>query len=115
MIYKIFGKDIPISFGMLFMEYFWQKVTEDLTGSDLVAILVFYGNKTHCKLEGGAPLYNLINEVYKDIVAHPKDEGTERLVSDFQETQEYKSIIEAAEQNKKKLLLKKSGGTRSGR
>jgi hypothetical protein len=115
MIYKIFGKDIPVSFGMLFMEYFWQKVTEDLTGSDIVAILIFYGNKAHCKLEGGAPLYNSINEVYKDIVANPKDIGMEGLVADFQETQEYKSIIQVTEDNKKKLPLKKSGGTRSGR
>jgi hypothetical protein len=84
------------------MEHFWQVVTPDLTGSDLVAILLFYGNKVHCKLEGGTPAFESINEVYKLIVENKDDPSIEKVVTDFQATQDYDQIMKAGESLKKK-------------
>jgi hypothetical protein len=86
------------------MEHFWQRVTDDFTGSDLVATLLFYGNKVHCKLEGVKPVFESISEVYKLINANPNDATMEVIVKDFQETQEYKAVQELAETVSKKKL-----------
>jgi hypothetical protein len=92
--YKIGELNVPIAFNMFLMEHFWKEFATDMTGSDVLAILIYYGNKAHCKVEGGFPAFQNIQEVYKLLMSH-KDAGVlDQIANDFKESQGYKDDIE---------------------
>lgn len=115
MTYEYKGREINLHFGMLFMEHFWGQIGDDFTGSDYVATLLYFGNKVHCKLNGGTPVFTSKADAYKFIIDSYEDaafvELQTKIIDDFQESKEYKSIFTATEEAKKKLIGMKSGDT----
>ena len=94
--YELEGKDVNVHFGMLFMPHYWALADmDDFNGFDIIATCVFYGNRVFHKLNGGKPVFATLSDVYKAMEAHPNEVIWQTVVTDFQSTKEYTSLLDA--------------------
>jgi hypothetical protein len=93
------GITFSVSWGMLFQRAFWEFIEKndgELLGSDLLAAVVYEGNKAWAKLEGKPKEFKGIADVYQLI--EKGDADNELLIIEaFRETQFYKAMTTLAE------------------
>ena len=84
---------------MLFMPHYWQlSDVPAFSGFDLMAYCVYYGNTTYCKLKGGKPAFDSLQEVYQAMNDFPEATLWNQAVADFQTTKEYTALSAAVEE-----------------
>ncbi len=101
------GVEFTADFNMVFQKSYWHEVLlkgAGLDGGEMLAVCIYEGNRAHVKLNGGQPVFKSIQEVYKLINTNNDSVGELAIISEFMESQAYKSMIAEDPTAEKKTL-----------